>query len=65
MVPREHYKLVSTAVEKRVGADHKRAGMLLIEGGERSIDLRFGASLQDVELHPLRGQPPGSAVSCD
>ena len=52
----QRHKLLAPADEERVAADDERAGLQLDEGGEGGVDLAFGASLQDLELHPLRAR---------
>jgi hypothetical protein len=41
----QRHELVELAAEERVGADDERAGALLDEGGESSVDLVFAAGL--------------------
>ena len=57
MVHRQGHELIETAVdEKWVVMDDERAGLQLDEGGEGGVDLAFGASLQDRELHALQAR---------
>jgi hypothetical protein len=42
------------AVEERVTAGDERAGLQWRDGENRSLNLALAASLQDMELHPLR-----------
>ena len=53
----QRQELFAPAVEERVVADEKRAGVLLDKGGEGGVEFVFGAGLQDMELQPLSRAP--------
>jgi 5-methylthioadenosine/S-adenosylhomocysteine deaminase len=50
---RQRHELVETAVEERIAGENERARMQLDKGLESSVDLTFGAGLQDLELQSL------------
>ena len=54
---RKRYKLLAPAVEERIGIDDERAHSQLYKRSENSIDLAFGAGLQNVQLQSPRARP--------
>jgi hypothetical protein len=47
-------RLAVAGSNEPIGVDDEPAGMQLAEGGERGVDFRFGASVLDSKLYPLR-----------